>query len=204
MTVSRIDSLALLPNKLTYATFGAQYVRYSDDNASTVDSDYPLAIAGRWGDLPDSFKGGFDAMATLPNGKIYVTKGDQYARYSDKNATTVDYIAPIKGRWGDLPDSFNEGFDSMAVLPNGKIYVTKGSQYVRYSDKNASTVDYVESIEGRWGDLPDSFNEGFDAMGTLPNGSIYVIKGGQYVRYSDQNASTVDAGYPLPVEGNWG
>ncbi|MEM8933196.1 MAG: hemopexin repeat-containing protein [Acidobacteriota bacterium] len=208
MTVTKIDSLALLPNGETYATDGDQYVRYSDDNGTTVDPGYPVSIEGRWGNLPAAFDDGFDSMATLPNGKTYVTKGDQYARYSDDNATTVDpgYPVSIKGRWGNLPDAFNDGFDSMATLPNGKTYVTKGDQYVRYSDDDGTTIDpgYPRPIAGAWGDLPAAFNQGFDAMSTLPNGKTYVIKGDQYVRYSDDDGTTVDDGYPLPVKGNWG
>ncbi len=203
-----LDSMTVLSNGKTYVTKGYEYVRYSDDNASTVDSGYPLSIEGNWGDLPDSFKSSFDSMAVLPNGKTYVTKGNEYVRYSDSNASTVDpgYPLPIEGNWGDLPDSFKSGFDSMTVMPNGKIYVTKGNEYVRYSDDNASTVDpgYPLPIEGNWGDLPDSFNCGFDSMTVMPNGKIYVTKGNEYVRYSDDNASTVDSGYPLPIEGNWG
>lgn len=203
-----LDSVAVLPNGKIYVTFGPQYLRYSDTNASTVDADYPQPIAGHWGNLPAAFNNGFDAVTKLPNGKIYVTRGAQYIRYSDANASTVDpgYPKPLAGNWGNLPPTFQTGFDSMAVLPNGKIYVTRGGQYIRYSDNNASTIDagYPKPIAGNWGNLPAAFQTGFDSMCMLPNGKIYVTRGTQYVRYSDANASTVDAGYPQPISGNWG
>jgi hypothetical protein len=160
------------------------------------------------GKLPAAFTQKFDSMATLPNGKTYVTKGDQYVRYSDDSAGTVDagYPKPIKGNWGKLPIAFNKGFDSIATLPNGKIYITKGDQYIRYSDDSANTVDagYPKPIKGNWGKLPAAFNQGFDSMATLPGDKTYITKGDQYVRYSDENANVVDAGYPKPIKGNWG
>ncbi|MZP30517.1 hypothetical protein GTO91_12410 [Heliobacterium undosum] len=202
------DASAVLPNGKTYVTFANLYVRYSDSSANQFDAGYPKPIRGNWGALPESFNQGFDSMVVLPNGKIYVTKGSQYVRYSDNNASKVDdgYPLPIRGHWGNLPDSFNQGFDAAVVLPNGKIYVTTGSQYVRYSDKTADTVDegYPLSIKGHWGNLPDSFDQSFDTAVVLPNKKIYVTKGSQYVRYSDNSAGTVDGGYPLPIQGHWG
>ena len=99
-------------------------------------------------------------MESLPNGKIYVTKGALYIRYSDKNASTVDpgYPVQISGNWGNTNSSFSAGFDSIAVLGNNKIYVTKDVNYIRYSDKNASTIDngYPVAIAGHWGTPPDN------------------------------------------------
>jgi hypothetical protein len=93
-------------------------------------------------------------MATLPDGKIYVTSGDQYVRYSDANASTVDrgYPKPIAGNLGDLPAAFEAGFDSMTVLPNGKTYVTSGAQYLRYDDPDSTIVGsrYPMQIAGNW------------------------------------------------------
>ncbi len=204
----QFDSAARLPNGKTYVTLGNIYIRYSDSNASTIDSGYPLPLQVNWGNLPTAFAEGFDSMSALANGKIYVTKGNQYIRYSDSSASTIDsgYPLAIQGNWGSLPATFNAGFDSMTVLPNGKIYVTKGAQYVRYSDSNASTVDpgYPLQIAGHWGNTPASFNSGFDSMCVLGNNKTYVTSDAEYIRYSDNNASTIDSGYPLQIADNWG
>ncbi len=201
------DSMALFPNGKVYLTKGSQYFRWSNSGAQ-FDRGYPRPIKGNWGKLPSGFAEGFDAMAVY-NGKIYVTKGDRYIRYSDRNGSTVDagYPLPIKGNWGDLPPEFEHGFDSMATLGNGKLYITKGAEYVRYSDSNATAIDpgYPAAIEGNWGTLPPAFNQGgFDAMTNFPNGKTYITHCDRYVRYSDSNATTVDPGYPAPIPGNWG
>ena len=202
------DSIATLPNGKTYATFGGRYVCYSDANASNVDPGYHRPIAGNWGRLPQVFLEGFDSMATLPNGKTYITKGDQYVCYSDSGANIVDqgYPRSIGRNWGDLPQIFTTGFDSIATLPNGKTYITRGNQYVRYSDPGANIIDpgYPKLIAGNWGELPAEFNDGFDAMVTLPNGKTYIMRGNQYVRYSDFGANIIDQSYPKSIAGNWG
>lgn len=202
------DSVSMLPNGHTYVTRGNVYIGYSDSSASKVDNGYPHLIKGRWGDLPDTFLFGFDSITTLPNGKIYVTKDDQYVRYSDTSADTLDsgYPSKLQGSWGVLPAGFGEGFDAVGVLPNGKTYVTKANQYIRYSDRWASTVDdgYPAQLQNNWGNLPASFADGFDSIALLGNGKIYITKGKEYIRYSDNSGSTIDSGYPLPIKGNWG
>ena len=53
-----------------------------------------------------------------------------------------------------LPPSFAAGFDSMTVLPNRKTYyVTKGNEYIHYSEKSASRVDpgYPKPLQRYWG-----------------------------------------------------
>ncbi|NET74067.1 MAG: hypothetical protein F6K62_24975, partial [Sphaerospermopsis sp. SIO1G2] len=188
---------------------GDEYIRYSDRDASKIDAGYPKKLEGYWGNLPPAFRSGFDSMAELGNGKIYVTKGDEYIRYSDRDASKIDagYPKKLEGYWGNLPPAFRSGFDSMTELGNGKIYVTKGDEYIRYSDRDASKIDegYPKKLEGNWGNLPPAFKSGFDSMAELGNGKIYVTKGDEYIRYSDRDASKIDAGYPQSITGgNWG
>ncbi len=160
-------------------------------------SDFQLAAGGI----------GYDSMAVLPNGKLYATYGSKYVRMSVPDLKTdPGYPKPIRGNWGALPESFNQGFDSMSVLSNGALYVTKGPYYVKYSDPSGSTVapGYPKLIRGNWGVLPESFNQGFDSMSLLPNGTLYVTKGPYYVKYSDPQATVVAPGYPKLIRGNWG
>ena len=128
------DSIERLRNGHTYVTRGNVYICYSDNSGDTVDSGYPsLITTDNWGNLPDRFLAGFDSMVTLRNGKVYVTKGNEYVRYADGSATTIDsgYPLPLQGFWSNtLPAKFTQGFDAMAVLPNGRTYVFKDNQYI--------------------------------------------------------------------------
>ena len=190
------DAISTLPNGKVYAFSGDQYARWSDANAEILDQGYAKPIRGFWGDIPDSFNRGVDAITALPDGKVYLFSGNQYVRYSDKNAEIVDQ---------GYPRTLRYRVDAAAVLPNGKIYLFFGDQYARWSDASAETLDegYPKPIKGYWGNLPESFNSGIDAAAVLPNGKIYLFRGHEYVRYSDENAEIVDQGYPKPIKGNW-
>ena len=103
------------------------------------------------------------------------------------------------------------GWTSTRVLPevhraalwresNQKIYMFQADKYVRLT---GSTVDagYPQPIAGNWHGLPDNFASGLDAaLYRSSNNKLYFFKGSQYVRLT---GSTVDAGYPQPIAGNW-
>ena len=129
------DSMESLPNGHTYVTRGNVYIRYSDNSGDTVDSGYPsLITTDNWRNLPDRFLAGFDSMVTLRNGKVYVTKGNEYVRYAYGGTTTIDsgYPLPLRHWSNTLPAQFTQGLDTMTVLPDDKTYVTKANQYIRF------------------------------------------------------------------------
>ena len=62
---------------------------------------------------------------------------------------------------------------------------------------------YPKPIAGNWNGLPASFTSGIDAAFMREsNQKIYFFKGNQYARI-DTTTSTMDAGYPKPIAGNW-
>ena len=198
-----IDTTCIINGEVR-VTKGNFYYRYLDSDGSRIDPTYPLPLQKYWGTLPESFAFGFDTLLVLKsNGNIFVTSGSQYIRYSDKMAQVVDsgYPRPIVGNWGNLPTSFNEGFDCAFYL-NQNTYVTKGTEYIRYSDPNASVVDsgYPANVFTGFGNVFHTI----DAAAYFPNGHTYVTSADQYVRYSGQWPSKVDSGFPIPIRGKWG
>lgn len=133
-----------------------QYIRYSDESADQVDEGYPKEGSAEWGVEGTTLSAGFDSM-TQAQGKTYVKRVPWYVRYTDKTFTEVDSGYPLKlaSDWGELPEHFKSDFDAMAILPNGKLYVTKGYDYIRYSDTSASELDsgYPRPITGNWGNV---------------------------------------------------
>jgi hypothetical protein len=180
-----------------------EYVRFT--SVPGVDAGYPLPIAGNWPGLPPSFQGGIDAaLMRFSNGRIYLFSGDEYVRYTNVGAGIDDgYPKPIAGNWPGLPPSFQEGIDAALFRKsNGKIYLFKGDQYVRYTNVGSGIDDgYPKPIAGNWPGLPDSFNEGLDAA-LWRDDRIYFFKGDQYVRYTNVGSGP-DAGYPKPIAENW-
>jgi hypothetical protein len=90
-----------------------------------------------------------------------------------------------------------------SIWPNGKAYLFKGAQYVRY-DAKTDKVDsgYPVPILGNWPGWPALFGSGIDAGVLWNNGKAYYFKGSQYIRY-DIAADKVDPGYPAAIAANW-
>jgi hypothetical protein len=149
-----IDAAVAWPNGKAYFFKGDKYIRY---DMATDKSDYedPVAIAGHWHDLPDSFNSGIDAAMLWPdnnNAKAYFFKGDQYVQVDTKTKTMdPTYPRPIKGTWHNLPDSFNSGIDAAVAWRNGKAYFFKGDNYARI-DMKTKTMDagFHLSIRRHW------------------------------------------------------
>ena len=167
----------------------------------SMASGYPKFISDAWQGLPAAFAAGIDAAVYRDaNRRVYMFKGDQYVRMTD---VTVDagYPKPIAGNWGGLPASFTSGIDAALLRKsNGKLYFFKGNQYARLTGTNMD-AGYPKPIAGNWNGLPASFEAGIDAaMTRSSNGKIYLFKGSQYCRLTE---TTVDAGYPKPISGNF-
>ena len=133
------------------------------------------------------------------NDAVYLFSGDEYIRYTDVGDGRDDgYPRRIKGAWIGIPASFQSNIDAALWREsNGKIYLFKGSQYVRLEGSNA-TMDagYPQPIAGNWNGLPASFTSGIDAaFWRESNNKIYFFKGNQYARL-DTATATMDAGVP--------
>jgi hypothetical protein len=146
---------------------------------------------------------GRKGVVVWPDGKIYFFHGAQYTRYDIANDRVDNgYPANIAPNWPNWPASWTDGIDAGLDWGNGKVYLFRDSQYVRY-DIAANRVDpgYPLPIAGNWGNWPASFTS-VDAVVKLSNGKIYFFHGSQYVRY-DIATDRVDPGYPVPIAGNW-
>ena len=191
---------------VTIMTKGPVYLRYSDSKAAKLDCNFPKLIMGNWGKIPRNFENGFDAILTHNKG-IYISRGNKYLKYSsldDKSPTS----GTLKAISGNAPSSFRQRFDSADQLMDNKTYITRGSQYVRYSNFPSSFVvdnGFPKALDGNFGNLPDNtFAKGFDAMAVLPNKLTYVFKKEKYIRYQGNTPTHVKSGYPRPIKHNFG
>lgn len=138
--------------------------------------------------------------------KAYLFSNDSYVRFTDiSSGRDEGYPTLIAGNWPGLPATFKAGIDAALWREsNGKLYLFKGDQYVRFS-KVSDGVDagYPKAIAGNWPGMPATFNTGIDAaLWRESNGKIYFFKGSQYVRFSNVSDG-VDPGYPKPIAGSW-
>ena len=157
-----------------------------------------------------------DAIAEVQDGTEWLAAQQPSANITwsyDIHIVTVDVEPWTGANWPGLPDEWYGGSDGTGTAgidaalmrsSNGRIYLFRGSEYVRYSSV-ADGVDagYPKPIAGNWNGLPASFTSGIDAAFMREsNQKIYFFKGNQYARI-DTTTSTMDAGYPKPIAGNW-
>ncbi|MBV9783284.1 MAG: hypothetical protein JO264_05640, partial [Acidisphaera sp.] len=185
-----------------YFFSGNQYIRVTRgyEGPGTVDAGYPAPISNwGWGNFG---KNGIDAA--LYSGAVdYFFSGNQYIRVhrGTTGPGTVDagYPAPISNwGWGEFGKN---GIDA-ALWSDTVCYFFSGNQYIRVSraDENPGTVDsgYPKPISNwGWGEFGKN---GIDAA-LWSDTVCYFFSGNQYIRVSraDENAGTVDAGYPKPI-----
>jgi len=195
-------------NGKAYFFQGNRYARY-DLAADRVDPGYPRPIAGDW---PGVAEAGFTSGLGLygitrwGNSGEYLFHVDKYLRYaSGSNAVDAGYPRPVAGNWHGMAEvGFADRVDAAIKWWNGKIYFFRGNQYVRY-DIATDQVDtgYPLPIAGNWPGMAEAgFGDGVDAAVTWWNGKAFFFRGDQYVSY-DIATDQVDAGYPLPIAGNW-
>lgn len=189
-----------------YLFSGPKYVRFTDPDKGR-DEGYPQNIEKGWSGLPKSFQAGIDAaLWRTDNGATYLFKGDQYVRFTKiSDGVDASYPKSIASGWPGLPKSFQSGIDAAFCREsNGKIYLFKGSEYVRIS-KVEEGVDpsYPRAIEGSWPGLPAKFASGVDAVLMRRDvHKIYFFKGTRYVRFDDV-AGEADSGYPKYINDGW-
>jgi len=203
-------ALAQSPSRMTGGSWAngkacffrnSQYIRFDLTNGR-ADPGYPKPIDGMtWPGLP--WSGDIDALVPWGNGKAYLFKGSHYVCF-DIKSDRVDpgYPKPIDAvTWPGL--TWTSGIDAAVNFGNGKVYLFKGEQYVRF-DIPANRVDpgYPKPIDAvTWPGLP--WTGGIDAAVSSENGKIYLFKGGHYVRL-DIQTDRVEPGYPKPVdESTW-
>jgi receptor-binding and translocation channel-forming TcA subunit of Tc toxin/ABC toxin-like protein/neuraminidase-like protein/hemopexin/virulence plasmid A protein len=136
---------------------------FAKDQYLTVDGlDVQVApVRGTWGVVRNTFRAtnaGLDAAFVAPTGELYAFAGDQYIRYRPGKPEKVEdgYPRLINDAWGDLPDGFEERVDAGFTL-DGRVYLGKEEEYVRYSGASFAAVDrtYPQSYRHRWCDAAD-------------------------------------------------
>ncbi|MFI6323641.1 hemopexin repeat-containing protein [Nonomuraea sp. NPDC050556] len=112
-----------------------------------------------WGKVTNAFTGQhLDAAFVAPGGELYAFSGGQFIRYRPGVLDLVEEGFPrtVRDDWGDLPAGFEAGPDGAFVF-EGRTYLTKGEQYVRYSGQDYHRVDraFPQEFQHRWSDIAD-------------------------------------------------
>jgi hemopexin len=163
-----------------------------------------------WPGLKKSFYKGIDtALMNKSSNKIYFFKGSEYYRINPANGWQPDagYPKPISGNWPGLDAGFTSNIDAAFWSEtNNKVYMFKGSNYVRIDPSNGWQMDasYPKPIAGNWSGFPAEFAAGVDAaLFSKSNNRIYFFKGTEYIRVNPAAGWVVEAGYPKLIVDHW-
>jgi hypothetical protein len=133
-----------------------------------------------------------DAVAYWGFGKAYFFYGDEYVRYGVVNdSVDPEYLPPnlppkIAGNW-NMP--WMDGLDAAVNWGNGKIYLFRGSEYLRYDiTLDRADDDYPKPIAGNWNGI---WADSIDAVLYQGGAKAYFFKGDEFRRY-DLDTDTVD------------
>ncbi|HUW15279.1 MAG TPA: hemopexin repeat-containing protein [Anaerolineae bacterium] len=110
---------------------------------------------------------------------------------SDADRSFIDRVYPTNV----LP------FDAAVVAPNDKLYIFRGPEYIRITPGVGIDVGYPKPIVGNWGDWPEEFAGGIDAVMLYTDGKLYFFKGSSYLSYTP--GVGVDDGFPRPILEGW-
>ena len=192
-----VDAALIRSTGQIYFFDGRLYVRFND-LVSGKDSG-PIVTAENWHGLPDEFAARIDAACT-GNGVIYLFRNDSYVRFTEDLSKSASPPRSIAADWPGLPSSFVSKIDAAFTDGDGRVYLFRGNQYVRFSDRpSGADGGFPERISSRWTGMPEEFNAGIDAALMTPDGATWFFHDAQYVRFAP-GQFTVDAGYPRPID----
>jgi hypothetical protein len=189
-----------------YAFYGGARRTLTSDDIEGIRSLYGTRERNVFRDLDAAVEG-----QGRFHGKGYFFYGFRYLRYDfSDDLPDPGYPRHIRTEWHGLPDGwgFPRGIDAAMngqLAFDGKLYMFRGDQYVRYDWESERTDLGPLSIGAQWQGIPADFAAGVDAAVTGRGpyaGKAYFFKGDQYVRY-DWSSQQIDPEYPKPIAGLW-
>ncbi|MDX6281461.1 MAG: hypothetical protein QOH03_2532, partial [Kribbellaceae bacterium] len=194
---SGIDATVDLGTGKVYLFRGDVYLRV-DQESNTVDGEV-TSIADGWPGFADAgFTDSLTAAVNWGNGKAYFFRGDTYLGYDIASDAAEGGALSIADNWPGLADAgFGDSIEAALNPGNGKVYLFKGDQYVRYDVAgNAADADYPMPIAGNWPGLDEAgFGSSIDAAWVKLGASAPPAPGGalgpgDHVWYFNDQIST--------------
>ncbi|CAD5946409.1 1,4-dihydroxy-2-naphthoyl-CoA hydrolase [Planktothrix tepida] len=148
-----------------------------------------------------------DTVVIWRDGNAYFFKGNQYINYNlAHHCIESGYPKKIQqGIGASFPESFHQGIDAGLLWNNGKAFLFKGNEYLRFDlYQNRVEPGYPQKLNsGNWLGWPSHFYQGIDAAVLWNNGKAYFFKGDEYIQYDIYKEMT-DRGYPKKIKDGLG
>ncbi|MEV4076605.1 hemopexin repeat-containing protein [Nonomuraea fuscirosea] len=195
-----------------HADGGDFYVRYSTRDYTVPDPGYPKPVSDNWWNLPatlvaDPRLARIDAVFTGPGGQTYLFSGPHFVVFDSRHRWWSE-PRTLAGHWDSLPFPT---VDAAFTGKDGRTYVFSGDSYVRYSSADFTRIDdrFPASVPAYWGNVVSRIARTgrvdaalvMDATELVDGRQVttrytYLFAGDQYVRYADDDLTTVQDGYP--------
>ena len=194
-----VDAAFTLGGKL-YLFKGKKFIEQS-----SIPANFPVIaeatwtqqknISDQWGKSTNAFEQ-VDA-AFVRDGKLYLTRGNQYIRYSGENFDFVDdgYPKQLSTNNENLPKW--DRLDTAFAGTDGKTYFFKDGKF-RTSDNLTTDQD----AKTPWRSARPGIADGGIDAAYIQNGKLFLLSGNIYFRYTLENGAisdVADAGYPKPM-----
>ncbi len=210
--LTHLDAAFSLRGK-TYLFSGNQVITYSSSLENTgvfADEGSIQEISKAFPTLWDVFWNGIDAVFFGADGYIHFFKDNDYQKISDdllNLSESEDEDIPLDMKWGKIQNNFREQWPISAAFAglDGNVYLFSGDQYIRYSGHSYAKVDegYPKRIRDNWGGL-ENVESAFVMDGKTYLFGVNAENQKAYVRYSSNDYTTEDKGYPqVPIENWW-
>ena len=149
-SIKNMDCALEHPNGKVYAFDKDEYNRYTYGGGGDVG--YAKNIKSNWTGWPSSFKKNLDAaFHRTDTGKLYFFRNEDYLRFTPGSGVDSGYPKKIKGNWRNMPSSFRSNIDAVIMNPvNGKVYLFKGNEYIRYTWGSGMDSGYPKKIKDFW------------------------------------------------------
>lgn len=203
-TNGSIDAAFVTTGGKTILFSGDQYIRYADTEYEYVDEGYPKSIIPHLEEegLQASLSGmgqAVDAAFQSRAGHVFLFKGNQ-----SYHSGWESPLAPLREMLKINPQPISAPFNAILGATDGKVYLFKGDEYIRYTDFEQEFIDegYPKPIKDNWGNLPTEFELELDGAFVF-EGKTYLTKSDQHVRYSGNTNGNIDAIYPQRFTDRW-
>jgi Tc toxin complex TcA C-terminal TcB-binding domain/Neuraminidase-like domain/Salmonella virulence plasmid 28.1kDa A protein/Hemopexin len=213
--LQRVDAVYQAANQKVYLFCDTQFIRYSqviNPGAEDfyVDDGYPRTIANGWeGEgtglvIPTQFAPGNKYVFCLtPAGKTIVFTPDTYQIQGEMSEPQ-----PLLNRWGKVENHFTQ-VDAAYVAANGKTYLFRKHQFIRYSGAITPEAEHFYVDES----YPKTIATAWEAEGcqltTLPaefKPEGYALVRTEETSYLFEKANYWSAAQPQPqtLSAHWG
>lgn len=184
---------------------------FKDGNYICDDKpDEQKSINQTWGRVKNNFDTAnkIDA-AYVDGGRYFIFSENQVIVYqnsleNDKVIVEPGFPKRIESYFPNLPADFKSGINAALKGEDGKIHLFKDNQVVSLNSPHESVS--AKLVKEDWGKVPNQIieTEKIDAAFVGLDGLTYIFSGSQYIRYSGEDYSQVDEGFPRQIEEDWG